>query len=39
MGLSGDGEGLYKDLLLDAPHLPAFMKEFIDTIEGLSPRV
>lgn len=34
MGVGDEEEGLYRDLMLDAPHLPKFMKEFFDVIEG-----
>ncbi|OEH76592.1 mif4g domain-containing protein [Cyclospora cayetanensis] len=37
MGLNEEGEGLYKDLLLDAPHLPNFMREFLDVVEAKDP--
>lgn len=37
MGVEDDEEGLYRDLMLDAPHLPKFMKEFFDVIEEKDP--
>ena len=34
MGVDDSGDGVYRDLLLDAPHLPSFKRELLDVIEG-----